>query len=216
MSFENVTEKEYFPERPKDLCLLECYGKKLFSRQSLCAHKIYKQSIILNDMKRKHLLYLKRSRKAYLVEYGCGLFLLALLAYGLVSGIQFTSISLYLLGGAAVVAFTSAEANRFLTRYKVFEDKIVVVNGIIKQAKKNIYFHPLGFIPDINIKQGRFDRVMNLGTIFVKHGGERALEIKDVNRPHKIMKMIEELVDKNRSTMGGDREDGAAAAALQF
>jgi len=121
-----------------------------------------------------------------------------LVGFSLMAGIEIPSFMPYLIGALGVFAFVSAEMSRFLTRYKILEDKIVIVKGLIKQAKKNVYFHPLGFVPDINIKQGRLQRFLGYGTLFIKHGGDNALEIKDINSPQKIMSTIEDLIESNR------------------
>ncbi len=75
--------------------------------------------------------------------------------------------------------------------------KAIIVNGIIKQSKKNIYFHPLGFVPDINIKQNRIQRVLNYGTIYVQ-GGSNPFEIKEIDHPLRVMDFLEELIEKNK------------------
>ena len=77
------------------------------------------------------------------------------------------------------------------------EDKLVTIDGIIKQNRKNIYFHPLGFVPDINIKQNRIQRLLNYGTISIVMGGSN-FEIKDVNNPHSIIKIIEEQIEYSK------------------
>ncbi len=150
-------------------------------------------------MGKKPLATLKQTRKSYMVEYGCGVLLLLLLAFSFLKGVTFPAGINYLVGGLGVFAFASAEVARLLTRYKVMDDKLVIIKGFIKQSKKSIYFHPLGFVPDINVKQSRIERLLNFGTIFIKEGNTTALEIKNINRPHKIMDLIEERIEANRS-----------------
>jgi uncharacterized membrane protein YdbT with pleckstrin-like domain len=77
------------------------------------------------------------------------------------------------------------------------EDKLVTIEGLIKQNKKNIYFHPLGFVPDINVKQSRLQRVLGIGTISVTMGGEN-FQIKDVDYPHRIIDIIEERIEASK------------------
>ena len=149
---------------------------------------------------------LKRSRKAFIIEYSCGFFLLGIAALIYYSGMSISEFFQYVVTGAGVIAIVSAEFLRLLTRYKITPDKFVVIKGIITQHKKNVHFHPLGFVPDINLKQGRIQRILNYGTIFVMGSGENSIELNDINRPKKVMEIIEELIDKNRtpSTKRGD------------
>ena len=133
-----------------------------------------------------------------MVEYSCGLLLIILVIFSIIKGIEMPRFLPYFVGGLGVLSFASAEFSRFLTRYKILEDKIVIISGIIKQVKKSIYFHPLGFVPDINVKQSRLQRIMGFGTVFIKQGGENSLEIKDVDNPHQILETIEDLIESNR------------------
>ena len=142
---------------------------------------------------------LRKSRKAYIIEYSCTVILLFLLFTTYYKGIFLKSILQYFVVGLAATAFLSAELSRILTYYKITPKKVVIVKGIIKQNKKNVYFHPLGFVPDINVKQNRIQRILNYGTIYVKVSGqENSFEICDINRPQKIMNLIEDLISKNK------------------
>ncbi|MBT5342818.1 PH domain-containing protein [Candidatus Woesearchaeota archaeon] len=139
----------------------------------------------------------KRSRKAFLLEYFCGSFLLALLVISFIKGIHLKPEIHYLILGLGVSTIASVELSRLMLSYKIMPDKLTVSEGLIKQDKKNIYFHPLGFVPDIDIKQGRMQRILNYGSISVTMGGEQFM-IKDLNRPHQIMEIIEDLIEESK------------------
>ena len=85
-----------------------------------------------------------------------------------------------------------------MTRYTILPNKLTIIKGIIKHDKKNVYFHPLGFVPDLNIKQTRIQRMLSYGTIYLKGEGGNTFTIKDISKPHKVLEMIEELIRKNR------------------
>ncbi len=158
-----------------------------------------KNKIDEKSLNKIFLKTLKRSRKAYLVEYACGLFLIFLLTITFVKGIRMSVNFKYFIFGLAMFSFVSVEASRIFVRYKITSKKVVIIKGLIKQNRKNVYFHPLGFVPDIDVKQDRTQRLLNYGTIYVKgSGGDNSFEIKDVNRPHRIMNIIETLVDQNK------------------
>ena len=72
------------------------------------------------------------------------------------------------------------------------------IKGIIKKHHKHVYFHPLGFVPDINVKQGWLQRFLNYGTISIQVSDEK-FKLKDIDDPHFIMKEIEELIHGNKN-----------------
>ena len=149
------------------------------------------------------LLTLRSSRKGYLVEYACAIFVLGALGLLYSQGkIPITPIKV--LGfGVGFFAIASAEGNRWLTKYKISDTKITIIKGLIKQDRKHVYFHPLGFVPDLNVKQGRISRMLGIGTVYLKAGGkENTFEIRNISSPHKILQMIEDLIDANKSHMG--------------
>tara|TARA_Y100000310_G_scaffold334436_2_gene414204 strand:+ start:314 stop:805 length:492 start_codon:yes stop_codon:yes gene_type:complete len=143
---------------------------------------------------------LRRTRKAFLPEYISGFFLLFVLFIFNLNNIAIPFNLNYLLIGVAAFAFISIEVNRKLVDYKITPEKIIITKGIIKKHRKNIHFHPLGFVPDINVKQNFTQRLLNYGTVFIEGSGENHLEIKDVSNPHKILSTLEDLIDENRTT----------------
>jgi len=141
----------------------------------------------------------KKTRKAYLTEYTCGIFLLISLGIVALNNFQLNATFQYFVVGVSLFALGSAELARMFTRYKVSNDKLSIIKGIIQQDKKNVYFHPLGFATDLNIKQSRLQRLLNYGSIYLKSGMENTFEIKDVNSPHKILKLIEQRIEDNKT-----------------
>ena len=141
---------------------------------------------------------LRKSRKAFLAEYLCGVGLVALFLYMAWNQFYFGPLS-YILLGMAAVAFASAELGRLLVRYNITYSKIVVIKGFLKQSKKNVYFHSLAYVPDINMSQSRIQRILNYGKVYV-HGGGLAepFEISDIDNPKEVLKRIEGLVRHTR------------------
>tara|TARA_Y100000310_G_C20475968_1_gene712426 strand:+ start:8 stop:496 length:489 start_codon:yes stop_codon:yes gene_type:complete len=151
-------------------------------------------------MGKKNILKVyRKTRKAFLIEYTCGIFLLAALGVSYFKEIQFNPIFQHFVIGISLFAFASVEFSRIFTRYKITPEKISIIKGIIKQDKKNVYFHPLGFVPDLNVKQSRLQRLFNYGTIYLKSGDIHTFEIKDVSSPHKVLELIENLIEENKS-----------------
>jgi uncharacterized membrane protein YdbT with pleckstrin-like domain len=146
------------------------------------------------------LLKLRKSRKAFLVEYICGFFLLGIVLLMVLKNYDKTS---YLFVGmvlATLFIFLSVEMMRIMTRYSITKTKIIIIHGLIKQLKKNVYYHPLAFVPDLNVKQSRLDRLLDIGTVYLKGGGnENTFELKDISNPHRALEMIENLIDDNQT-----------------
>lgn len=146
----------------------------------------------------KVITVLHKSRKAFIIEYACSFILLVLLVATYIKGIRLPSIFNYLILGIAAFAVISAEMARALVWYKITETKVVIIKGFIKQSKKNVHFLPLGYVPEINTSQGRIQRLLNIGTIFVHGSAQNSFEIKDINEPQQILALMEKLIDDNR------------------
>ena len=146
------------------------------------------------------LVILRKTRKAYIIEYTCGLFLLAVIGVLWFKGIKLRPNIKYFIFGLALISFMIPEYSRLLTKYKITDSKLIIRYGIIKQDKLNVYWAPLGFVPNINSKQNRIERILNYGTVYIASGGDpnNSFQIRDISKPQKILKMIEELVAMNR------------------
>ncbi len=142
---------------------------------------------------------LRRSRKSFIIEYACALILVGLLIAAFFKGIPVHRYIVYFIVGLAALAVLSAEWSRAMVKYIVTYPKVIIIKGIIKQSKKNVHFLPLGFVPEINLKQTRLQRLLNYGTIFVHGSGENSFEIKEVDQPQEMLALIEDLIEKNRA-----------------
>ncbi|PIN76988.1 hypothetical protein COV17_00030 [Candidatus Woesearchaeota archaeon CG10_big_fil_rev_8_21_14_0_10_36_11] len=140
----------------------------------------------------------RKTRKAFIVEYACGSLLLifGILSYNL--KFTFPNSIRYVVLGLSIFVLGYAEISRYMCRYKITNEKIIISHGLIKHHRKNVYFHPLGFVPDINVKQSQLQRLLGYGTIDVEAGAGKTFEIKDIEDPHGVMKMIEEHIQKHK------------------
>lgn len=156
----------------------------------------------------KVIMVLRKTRKAFLIEYACGLSLLLLLAILSIKGIHLKPHIAKTVIGLAFFSILSVEYARFTTRYKITDAKITYVKGIIKQSKKNIYFAPLSFLPNINFRQSRLQRLLRYGTITITGIPEEGVisgsfEIRDINNPNKVLSIIETWIDYYRNRVHG-------------
>ncbi len=146
----------------------------------------------------KPLNVLRKTRKAFLLEYLCGIFLLSLWGIFYFKGIKLRLRIDYLALGLGLLAIISGEFSRLLSKYIIEESKLTIVEGLLKQHKKHVYFYSLGFVTDINVKQSRWQRLWGYGSISLEGAGTTTFEIKDINKPEEVMRQIEELVEENR------------------
>ncbi len=77
-------------------------------------------------------------------------------------------------------------------------EKMVITEGLVKQRKQNVYYHPLGYVPDINIKQNFMQRMLNYGTISVSTGSN-SFQIKDIDNPDKVVGLLEDLIENSKN-----------------
>jgi len=146
-----------------------------------------------------------KSRKAYLPEYLSGFFLLAILAFVYSREVALNPTITYFVLGLSLFSLGSAEISRMMNKYLITSSKLIIIKGLIKQHKKNVYFYSLGFVPDMNIHQGRLQRLLNYGSISVSGAGSPAFVIKDINKPKKMMEHMEEMIGKNRKSTHKDK-----------
>ena len=144
------------------------------------------------------LFNLKRSHKSFYVEYFCILVVLSLLVFGISKDFG-GKLFIYGLSGLMIFGLISTGFHRSYWRYIITPKKMTFVSGIIKKHHKHIYFHPLGFVPDINVKQDWLQRFLNYGTVSVKVSNDH-FKLKDIDHPHFIMKEIEELIHGARDS----------------
>lgn len=150
----------------------------------------------------KVLYKVRKSRKAFLTEYICGglLVLGAVVLYGM--GLTSSFYFLTTVGVLGVFAMMSAEVSRMMVRYTILPTKIIITKGIVQQTRQNVYFRPLGFATDINLRQGRLQRLLGYGTIYLRGSdAEHAFELADIDYPEDMMRTIEDLIEQNRGDM---------------
>ena len=158
----------------------------------------------------KVLMELRKTRKAFIIEYACGILLLLFLEFLVIQGVHLKPLFARSITGLALFSMLSAEYSRITTKYKITDTKITYTKGIIKQTKRHVYFAPLSFMPNINFKQSRLQRLLGYGTITITGIPEEGVisgsfEIRDVNNPHKVLHTMERWIDYYRNKAYGAR-----------
>ena len=154
----------------------------------------------------KVLYKVRKSRKAFLTEYICGGLLVvgagALYVMGFKS-LGYVLLGIFILG---VFSILLAEVSRMMVRYTILHTKIIITKGLVQQTRQNVYFRPLGFATDINLRQGRLQRLLGYGTIYLRGSdAENAFELTDIDYPEDMMRTLEDLIEQNRGD--NDKEE---------
>jgi hypothetical protein len=142
----------------------------------------------------------RESRKQYLIEYFLALLLFLLLFFFKTKGVYVPKLISYFVSFFIIALLVIPEWRRIIGfQYFIYPTKITSINGLIKQKRKNIHFFALSFIPDININQTRMQRILNYGTVYISGGEKNTLNIRDVDKPRKVMTLVEDLINKKRN-----------------
>jgi len=145
------------------------------------------------------LVKLRKSRKVFFVEYVCAIILIVLLGGLYSKGITMPSwmFRIVVVIIAGIILF--AEISRIYTRYIITPTKVVIISGLFNETRKNIYFHPLGFVADLNLGQSFVQRILDYGTISLSGSQGYDFVMEDVNSPHEVLKMLEDLIEANKN-----------------
>lgn len=170
-------------------------------KEPIKLYKIRTGGEVVSEEKKKEkeeiLMEFRVSRKAFWVEYGCGLFLLGLMGFLYYKRINLGEGISYFALGLAFFSLASAEVSRRAHRCEVTPSKLVIVNGLIRRNKKHIYMKS---ISDIDVRQGLVQRLLNYGVIHIKSAsGESSLEIRDIDEPERRMEELEEIIEKYKN-----------------
>ncbi len=161
------------------------------------------RDILRKEEKEAVLKTLRKTRKAFFIEYACSFSLLGLLVLLYLKGIPVNTPLAYFVLGVSLVSVSSAEISRIFIKYMITENKLMIIHGLLKQSKKNVYFQALAFIPDLNVKQSRLQRLLNYGSLYLKSGGENTFEIRDINSPQQVLDLIERLIEHSKRERRG-------------
>ena len=146
------------------------------------------------------LFSLTTSRKGYIIEYVCAAVLILLPLLTSTQGHALPKNALYGVIGAGAMILMYTEISRIYTRYTITDKKIIIANGLLRQDKKNVYFHPLAFVPDINVEQNILQRLLNVGTIAVRSSEVNSFQIQNIDNPLQIAQEIEHLIELARQS----------------
>ena len=87
------------------------------------------------------IMTMRHSRKAFLVEYVCSIFLLSLLLIALFKKIDLPALVSMSILGMGLAGIAGTELRRFFgDRYKIMPTKLLIIKGVLKVKKRNIYY----------------------------------------------------------------------------
>lgn len=151
------------------------------------------------DGEERVLVNLRKSRKVFLVEYLCAFILIVLLGLLYSNKISMPSLVFRVVIVIIVGIILFAEISRVYTRYVITPIKAIIISGLFNEQRKNIYFYQLGFVTDLNLSQSFAQRLLNYGTISLSGSQGYDFVLEDVDNPHDVLKMIEDLIETNKN-----------------
>lgn len=162
------------------------------------SHKIYKafRIVRLKMGKDEDILWeIRPTRKAFLIEYLCIVFLLGMLIMNYFSPVINLPQFNYLLLGIAALIVGNTEIYRLSRHCLISDSKVLLIDGLIKQSKKHIF---IPSITDVSSSQDYLQMGLNYGKIKIQStSGEKAIEIKNVSSPEKVVDLLERLIEKS-------------------
>ena len=147
----------------------------------------------------KVLLSFNRTRKAFLVEYLCALFFLALallsykqaLPFG--ADLQSRAAPWFFIATILIIVYIEYACLSF--HLEITSNKVTIRDGIMNQSKA----HLMAFtITDIEVNQSYWQSIFDYGDLVIfSASGEQRRIIKDINHPHDAVRELEKLVHSN-------------------
>ena len=140
---------------------------------------------------------IKRTRRAFIIEYTCVLILLLLLLFSSSGDISLPNWLNFLSISMAILILVSIEVVRLNHRAVITNSKVLIIDGLLKQTKKHIWIYA---ITDIEMHQNYVQRLLGYGNIHLRSAsGQQALHLKNINSPEQIMEKLEELIEKYKN-----------------
>ena len=140
-------------------------------------------------------IVLKESRKTFLFIYVLILLFVAVIAFFIIKGHQFSKIDFAVIGAVVICGLLIPEILRSWESCIVKSDKINITTGIIRKKHHKFF---TSTITDIHCKQNLWQRIFNYGIIEVSlFSHEGGIRLGTVDRPKKHLQELEELMGKH-------------------
>ncbi|MFI3237410.1 MAG: PH domain-containing protein [Lachnospiraceae bacterium] len=83
------------------------------------------------------------------------------------------------------------------TKYTLSEEKLIINTGVLTVNEEEVRTYRM---VDFSVKQTLFDRIFNVGTIYVESSDKSSgnFEIKKVKKPRDVKNMLSEIVETQR------------------
>lgn len=142
----------------------------------------------------KILMDLRKSRKAFIIEYFCVAIFLALVVLGNIQKISLPKGISYLFLIAIAAIIISIETSICSNRYQIKETKVTIIRGILNQNKSHIF---MDAITDVDLRQNYLQRLLKYGDLHIRSSsGMITLELNAIEMPQEAMEKLEELIEK--------------------
>jgi uncharacterized membrane protein YdbT with pleckstrin-like domain len=153
--------------------------------------------------KRKYVLKVRRSRKAYLPLYLMVISLLILIGYLYYSGNPLDPIGLIVSGVFVLLTIKFTEVHRITDWWAITDNSLVQSLGLLNRNVREVGFSS---ISDFDLDQPFFKRILDYGNVNVRlFINETSIKINDINRPAEFIEELQKRISLNQEQKNGIR-----------
>jgi|TARA_B100002003_G_C14006759_1_gene485863 membrane protein YdbS with pleckstrin-like domain len=123
--------------------------------------------------------------KVYLFLFVCAGFIVAGYGYGVPPGKEV----LIGFGVTLAIGMKATEAHRLVHSYKITHHHLSHQHGLFSRKTKQVLLSSIG---DFKVDQSFWQRVFNMGNIFIYHyGNDHAIEVINIGRPQEFAEFLQ-------------------------
>ena len=138
-----------------------------------------------------------RTRKAFLWEYLCIIFLVLISIFAKTRQLSlptnFSYLILFII--FAILIYTEIILNHY--RVQITSTKVILNTGFFHRHNKQTFIFA---ITDLHVRQSSWQHMLNYGHLEISStSGDRTLELENIDSPQQILQTIEQLIEKYKN-----------------
>lgn len=146
--------------------------------------------------KRKYLLKVRRSRKAYIPIYLMNLFIIFLLIFLNAKGYTIERSTLIFSIVFVILCVKITEIHRIRDWWAITDSSFIQSTGIFNKNVREVDFSS---ISDLDLDQHLLKRIFRYGDVNVRlFLNETSIKIKSINKPGEFIEELQKVMSKNR------------------
>lgn len=153
---------------------------------------------------KRHLLKVRRSRKAYFLLYLMIFSVLFLIGYLNYKNYEISKFALIISIVFVVLMIKIIEVHRFRDWWAITNTSLIQSTGIFDKNIREIDFSS---ISDLDLDQPFFKRILDYGIVNVRlFLNETSIKIMDINKPEEFIRELQNKISINRKQKNGLRK----------